>query len=78
MPLGRLGQACEGRTVSSVFVVFQPEPPAGICRAAHVPRNSQATTSLFDVAHGCFDNTHMQELGSRFLELSGTNVVSDS
>ena len=48
--------------MSSMFVAFQPEPPAGICRAAHVPRNSQTTTSLFEVAHGCFDNPHMQEL----------------
>ena len=62
MPRGRLGQACEGSTVSSVFVAFQPEPPAGICRASHVPRNSQTTTSLLEGAHGCFDNPPMQEL----------------
>ena len=30
------------------------------------------------VAQGCFDNTHMQELGGRFLKLAGTDVVSDS
>jgi hypothetical protein len=39
---------------------FPTEPPVGICRAAHVPINSQTTTSLLEVAHGCFDNAHMQ------------------
>jgi hypothetical protein len=53
MPLGRLGQVCEGRTVSSVFVAFHPEPPAGICRAAHLPINSQTTMSLFEVGDFC-------------------------
>ena len=28
-------------------------------------------------AHGCFDRPLMQVLGGRFLQLAGTNVVSD-
>ena len=35
-------------------------------------------TRCFVVAHGCVDNTHMQELGGRLLKLAGTDVVSDS
>jgi hypothetical protein len=30
-----------------------------------------------EVAHWCFDDTYMQELGDRLLELAGTDVVSN-